>query len=120
FNEQNMGRGATVKRGLKMASGEITGFMDIDCEVAEYYIAEFVRRISVGFDLAVGQRVYRVTPHPYVIIRHVLSTIYKFFLKKIIGCSAEDTEAGFKFFSRNFVQTILKYSKFDDWFWDTE
>src|SRR5438552_13423791 len=37
FNERNLGRGATVRRGLDLARAPIAGFLDIDLEVDASY-----------------------------------------------------------------------------------
>lgn len=120
FHDKNLGRGAAVKTGIRLSGGEIVGFMDVDREVSESYIPKFVETISKGADLALGRRIYRVTPHPYIILRHVLSLCYKALLRYKMHCKAVDSEVGYKFFSRRLAQYILTQSHFDDWFWDTE
>jgi glycosyltransferase involved in cell wall biosynthesis len=120
FNEKNLGRGRTVKEGLRLTKTDVVGFIDIDCEVAEYYLAQFCLSIEKGSDLATAQRIYKVAPQPYILFRHVLSSLYKMFLNNFVACPVKDTEAGYKFFSRRLADSILQESKFDGWFFDTE
>jgi len=120
FNDKNMGRGRTVKEGFRLTGGEAVGFMDIDCEVAEYYLAQFCKSIENGADLAAAQRIYKVVLQPYILLRHWLSSMYKIFLNKFIACPIKDTEAGYKVFSRRLAEAIARESRFDGWFFDTE
>src|SRR5437868_4417974 len=76
-HDKNLGRGAAVKTGIKNATGDIIGFMDIDCEVSEQYLMNFIKMIFEGNDLAIGNRIYRVNLNPYTIFRHLLSLGYK-------------------------------------------
>lgn len=119
-NEKNLGRGATVKKGIELAKGEIIGFLDIDCEVAEYYLTKFIYEIEMGSDLAVGSRIYKVSLVPYIFLRHFLSLSYKAFLNYFLNINIQDTETGFKFFSKKFAKELIQYSFFNDWFFDTE
>jgi hypothetical protein len=94
--------------------------MDIDCEVSENYLAAFALAIASQAEFATAQRIYRLTPYPYVLVRHILSVVYRWLLPRIIRIHTPDTEAGYKFFSRNAADYVLTNSKFNDWFWDTE
>jgi dolichyl-phosphate beta-glucosyltransferase len=120
FNEKNLGRGGAVKRGLRLARGRITGFMDIDREVSESYIPRFVEEIERGSDLVVASRSYNVSANPWVLSRHLASTGYRKLVNAVIGLPVADSEAGYKFFSPQAREAILELSRFDNWFWDTE
>jgi dolichyl-phosphate beta-glucosyltransferase len=120
FNEKNLGRGATVKKGLQMACAENIGFMDIDREISEVYIPKFVHLISKGFDVVVADRTYKISASLPAWWRHILSESYRYFAASLLGLPVRDSEAGYKFFSVRAKNLILNSSKFDDWFWDTE
>jgi dolichyl-phosphate beta-glucosyltransferase len=119
-NTANLGRGETVRAGLKEARGTVSGFMDIDCEVAETYLPKFILSIRDGNDFAVARRIYRLSPHPYVLVRHVLSVFYRALLNYFLRIHVLDTEAGYKFFSERAKELIINKSVFKGWFWDTE
>jgi len=120
LSEKNEGRGGAVKTGMMLSKGDIVGFMDIDCEVSEAYLSKFAQAISAGGDLAIGMRIYRVSPQPYILLRHFLSVCYKALLRRKMGCKTLDSEVGYKFFSRRLTNYIVNQSRFNDWFWDTE
>lgn len=120
LNPKNLGRGGAVKRGLELAQGSIYGFMDIDREVSEVYLPQLAKSIRSGADLVVGRRTYTWTYNPFSLIRHIASVGYRQFTKLFLKQIVQDSEAGYKFFSKRARDTILKMSKFDNWFWDTE
>lgn len=119
-NKTNLGRGETVKVGLRSARFAISGFIDIDCEVSEAYLPKFVLSISEGADFVVARRIYRLSPHPYVLVRHFLSIVYRLVLNYFLRVKILDTEAGYKFFNQKAKNIILEKSCFAGWFWDTE
>lgn len=118
FHNKNMGRGKTVSDGIKMASGEICGFLDVDLEVSASYIPVFIKEIERGFDMAVGKRFYEASYQS--IMRYLSSKIYTYCVKMIINIPIEDTETGYKFFRRRSILPIIKRAKDNHWFWDTE
>lgn len=116
FNE---GRGKTVRDGIAVAKGRVVGFIDIDLEVSPVYIPSFVRMIlDDEADVVTGLRVYRegiISLH-----RSILSKGYSWLVRSVLGIPLLDTETGYKFFSRKKILPILKKTKNNGWFWDTE
>jgi hypothetical protein len=45
---------------------------------------------------------------------------YNWLMKKMLGVDLRDTEAGFKFFNREKILSILDKVENPHWFWDTE
>lgn len=115
---QNKGRGGTVKEGILKSKGKVVGYIDVDLEVSAAYINDFVRSIDKGADLAIATRVYKVAPSS--LIRAASSILYTMLSRRILGHSFQDTEAGYKFFNRKRIIPILKKTKSDHWFFDTE
>lgn len=117
-HEKNTGRGRAVADGVRMARGQYAGFIDIDLEVHARYIPAHVQALEKGADLAVAYRVYRVRPG--IILRAVLSKAYIKLVNRALGNRLRDTEAGYKFFRRDRILSILDQVRDDGWFWDTE
>ncbi|MEK7357793.1 MAG: hypothetical protein AAB250_15180 [Bdellovibrionota bacterium] len=80
----------------------------------------FFARMASSADLAVGYRIYNVSLHPYVMLRHFLSLGYKALVATMLQVKVRDSEVGYKFFSRRFADHVVAESRFDDWFWDSE
>lgn len=118
LHSQNMGRGKSVSDGLVKAKGAVCGFMDVDCEISPSYIPLFVSEVESGHDMAIATRYYEKSAKS--IVRVVASRGYVIFSKLVLGMPLKDTEAGFKFFNRKKILPILKKTKDNGWFWDTE
>jgi dolichyl-phosphate beta-glucosyltransferase len=118
FNEQNLGRGATVRRGLDLARAPVAGFLDIDLEVDAAYISTFYFTVLDGADMAIGRRVYEFSLPTAV--RFVMTRGYSLIRRAMLDLPFEDTEAGFKFFRLASMRPVLARCSAPGWFWDTE
>lgn len=117
FHSKNQGRGQAVKDGILSAKGDICGFLDIDLEVSEKYIPEFIKKIESGFDLVVAKREYQ---DGKALQRVIASKGYKLLVRSLLKLPLSDTESGYKFFNRKKILPVLKQTQDKGWFWDTE
>jgi len=118
LHERNLGRGATVTDGFRVARGEIAGYLDVDLEVHSRYIPSLVRAIEKGADIATVHRIYAFQLTS--LDRYVMSRGYSFLVRRLLGVSLRDTETGFKFFNRERALPVLESIRDPGWFWDTE
>ena len=118
LHSQNIGRGGTVSEGIKKARGEVVGFIDIDLEVPQWYILPAYILIKNGHDIVTANRIYRIELKG--IVRWILNRGYNLLVRNFLNVPFRDTEAGFKFFNKKMVITILDEIKDTGWFWDTE
>ena len=118
LHKTNTGRGKTVRDGIEAASGEICGFIDVDCEILPSYIPIFIEEIKKGNDMVIATRFYE--NYPDSINRYISSKIYSAIARRILNLPLSDTEAGYKFFKRERVLPILAKTRDNGWFWDTE
>ena len=118
YHRQNEGRGKSVSDGITSAKGKICGYLDVDLEVSQTYIPIFLEEINKGYAMAVGKRFYEggLKSLP----RFLASKVYALIVKTTLKVPIEDTEAGYKFFNREKILPILKKTKDNHWFWDTE
>ena len=114
----NVGRGGTVADGIRAAAGTYVGFLDIDLEVHARYIPTCLAALQRGFDVATALRVYKFSWRS--LDRYVLSTGYRWLMRRATGVPLQDTETGFKFFRRERILPILQATRDTGWFWDTE
>ena len=120
FHRKNIGRGGTVSDGIRISRGKIVGFLDIDLEVDAVYIPSMVQAINRGYDVVTGFRFYRISLHPTSFTRHVLSVLYRRFMRVLLSVPIEDSETGYKFFNRKKILPLIEKTKNKGWFWDTE
>lgn len=119
YHTHNHGRGKTVRDGIRMATGAVVGYIDIDCEVDPVYIPYMVSLIlGKQADVVIGKRFYRSSPQ--AVLREVLSRGYQWLSDAMIGTGGLDTETGYKFFDRKKILPVLKKATNPGWFWDTE
>jgi len=118
FHEKNCGRGNSVSEGIRAASGEIVGFIDVDLEIDATYIPLLAREIEKGADISTAWRIYRFKLNS--IHRQLISKIYIKLIRFIFNVPLRDTETGCKFFKREKILPILLEIKDGHWFWDTE
>lgn len=118
YHKHNLGRGKSVTDGIKVSKGEICGYIDVDCEISPSYIPLFVNEIKNGWDMVVGKRFYEGSFKS--IIRVIASKVYASIIKLILNVPIGDTEAGYKFFRRKSILSVLTKTKDRHWFWDTE
>lgn len=120
FHNKNLGRGGTVREGLLMAKGSFAGFLDIDLEVQALYIPILVRLVSSGYDMACIERIEKWSWRPRSILRLLLSRVYKLLVRYVLSVRSPDSEAGYKFFYMNTMREMIRQTKDNGWFWDTE
>jgi glycosyltransferase involved in cell wall biosynthesis len=118
FHERNKGRGGTVADGMRVARGDVAGFIDVDLEVHARYIPSCVAAVQNGADVAIGRRAYKL--HLRSLGRHIMSTGYIWLVRRLLGVELNDTETGYKFFRTERIIPVLDETEDQHWFWDTE
>ncbi|MBP7810467.1 MAG: glycosyltransferase family 2 protein [Bacteroidia bacterium] len=119
YHDVNKGRGAAVKSGFEVATGDYVGFIDVDLEVSPSYINAFVESLKTH-DVVIANRKYYSKTYLRALIRNIFSNSYRALNKKLLKHSYSDTEAGYKFFNKKALDNFFKQPSNDHWFWDTE
>lgn len=118
FHKENIGRGGTVMDGILQAKYNYVGHLDIDLEVSEKYIINFLQKLQEGLDVALGRRKYLVDIKS--LQRFLVSKSCAYIVKFLLNIPYDDTGTGYKFFRRDKIVPIFKQIKNLKWFWDTE
>lgn len=120
-HQKNKGRGKSVRDGMKIAEGDIVGYIDVDLDIHPRYIPSMVSVITDdGYDVATAFRFYKIQFNPLFIMRHVLSHGYRFISRFLLDERLKDSESGYKFFKREKIMPLVDISHYNGWFWDTE
>lgn len=118
-HKKNIGRGGTVSEGIRIARGEIVGFIDIDLEVSPHYIPKFLDEFKKSStNVVVGKRAYPFSIR--YIHRFISSKLYAALIRYILKLPVHDPEAGYKFFRRKKILPVIGKVKNKGWFFDTE
>lgn len=99
----NMGNGAAVKTGLRMASGDWIIMMDADGQHQAEDIARLLE-YKDKFDMVVGARTKASDTKFH---RDVANTIYNWFASYVTKFKIHDLTSGFRLINRNTVQKFI-------------
>ena len=119
YHERNTGRGRAVTDGIRVATGDIVGYIDIDLEHLMDGLIPMIREIQRGeADVVVGRRALgNPMEKP---IRVISSYVYRWIVHAFIPLPVADTECGLKVFHREKILPVLEVAQDPHWFWDTE
>jgi len=122
-NEENRGKGFSVRRGCLAARGRVVGFMDADSSVVADEIKRFVSVIKTGdFDLAIASRKEKESRilKSQAWYREKMGAAGNGLIRSFLKIDIKDTQCGFKFFSCRFVEDIFPKLIVDRWLFDAE
>ena len=121
IHNKNYGRGKSVRDGIEVSEGDIVGFVDIDLDVHPRYIPSMISAIrDDGYDVATAFRYYKAYLRPQLILRHIFSHGYRFISRILLNENLKDSESGYKFFKKDKIMPLVRISRYNGWFWDTE
>ena len=119
--EPHRGKGGAVKAGLLAARGDYRFICDADLSMPIAEIARFLPPHLADFDVAIGSREVpgaRRINEPAR--RHLVGRIFNETVKALLLSWIEDTQCGFKMFTRSAVETIFPLVTTDGWAFDIE
>lgn len=123
-NEENHGKGYVARQGMLTASGEYRVFTDADNSTSIDQVEKMWPELKKGYDIVIGSRdIEGATldpPQPF--LRNViLGKGFKLFRKIMIGLwKIEDTQCGFKGFTKVATENIFPKCKIDRFAFDPE
>jgi glycosyltransferase involved in cell wall biosynthesis len=89
----SMGNGAAIKRGARMASGEVLVFMDGDGQHDPADISRLLEKLDMGFDMVVGARDWGSQAG---LGRGLANTVYNWLASRMTGHTVADLTSGFR------------------------
>lgn len=123
-NKKNKGKGFVVRQGMLRAEGEFRLFTDADNSTSIEQIEKIWPEFEAGCDIVIGSRDIKgaVLDPPQPFIRNViLGEGFKLFRKILIGLwGLQDTQCGFKCFTKKAVENIFPKCKIDRFAFDPE
>jgi len=115
------GKGAALTAGLGAATGDYVGFLDIDLEISEEYLPQFVDAVDSGYDIAIASKVLddqERRSRPFK--RRITTAGYNWLVRRLFSTGLGDHQAGLKLFRREVLIPILSSVESEGWLWDTE
>jgi len=121
-NPGNRGKGYSVRNGMLHAVGQAILFSDADLSSPIEEADKLFAAISAGYDVAIGSRWLRteLQTRRQPLHRQVLGRIFNLILRAVLGLNFNDTQCGFKAFTRPATQSIFPLQTIEGWGFDAE
>jgi dolichyl-phosphate beta-glucosyltransferase len=117
------GKGRGIREGVRLARGDIVGFVDADNKTPIQEFDKFVDVFARGFDIVIGSRGLpdsRVE-RPQPLHRRIGSKLFAFGMHALVGLDdIVDTQCGFKFFRREAAADLFSRQRIDGYMFDVE
>ncbi len=121
-NEKNLGKGASVKKGVLQAKGEMILFSDSDLSTPIEEIDAFVKAIETGADIAIASRnakgANKEVKQP--VYRQSMGKLFPLFVRLLGLGNFSDTQCGFKMFKKEAAQRLFSYQRMKGFIFDVE
>ncbi len=120
-NDENRGKGFSVRRGVMEARCDTVMFTDADLSAPIREARRLLAAIDRGADVAIASRRFDVTTTvdrtPW---RRLLAFSFRLLVRLLVIRGIEDTQCGFKMFRREAARTIFRKQRLDGWGFDVE
>lgn len=117
---KHRGKGAAIKRGLRIARGDVMGFLDADMSAHPDELLKLFKEIDNGTDVAIGSRDLpgSVIPAKQPMYRGFLGYGYRTLARLLFKIDIMDFQCGLKVFKREVWDNITVET--DGFAFDTE
>lgn len=121
-NEQNRGKGYSVRRGMLEARGTVSLFTDADLSSPIEESEKLFKAIREGNDLAIGSR---AVDRSLIVVhqsrfREVAGMIFNGFVRLFTGLPFRDTQCGFKAFVSGTCRIVFEQQRIEGFGFDPE
>ena len=122
--EKNQGKGYAVRFGMLEAKGDYRLFTDADNSTSIDHVEKIWPEFKKGFDIIIGSRDIKGAvldpPQPWI-RKLILGEGFKLYRKIIIGLwEIEDTQCGFKCFTKKATEKIFQKCRINRFAFDPE
>lgn len=115
------GKGAAVRHGMLVASGEYRFMCDADLAMPINHLAAFLQHMESGYDIVIGSRqIAGANRYGESQFRHMLGRAYNKMVRVIAVRDIDDTQCGFKCFSAAAAETLFPLQRVKGWGFDVE
>lgn len=117
---KKMGRGYALRKLWEVTDADTYVFIDADLSTDPANIIRLLGVVSSGYDIVIGSRYVDGAHVVRPPLRHWTSLSYNWLLRALFKDGVMDHQCGLKAFTKAAVCKLLKVSREDSWFWDTE
>ncbi|MCB9124452.1 MAG: hypothetical protein H6643_08045 [Caldilineaceae bacterium] len=117
------GKGAAVKAGMLAAQGEYRFICDADLAMPIDEIAKFLPPAlsRSSFDIAIASReIAGAVRYNEPTYRHIMGRVFNWLVRVLAVSGIQDTQCGFKMFTRETALAVFPAQRIDGWGFDVE
>ncbi len=117
------GKGAAVKTGMLAGKGDYLFICDADLSMPIEEIAKFLppEQEPGGYDVAIASReIAGAVRYKEPFYRHLMGRVFNYVVRKLIIPGIEDTQCGFKMFTREAAAQVFPHQTIHGWGFDPE
>ena len=117
------GKGAAVKTGMLVGRGDYLFICDADLSMPIEEVAKFLppQQEPGGYDVAIASReIAGAVRYNEPFYRHLMGRVFNYVVRKLIIPGIEDTQCGFKMFTRAAAAQVFPHQTIDGWGFDPE
>ena len=121
-NPHNRGKGAVVRQGFLAAKGQYLLFSDADLSAPIEEVERLLPHLEAGYDVAIGSRNKggEGIKLDAVLKRKIMGRIFNGIVQRVTGLDFQDTQCGFKLFTRAAAHAIFSRQKLAGFSFDVE
>jgi dolichyl-phosphate beta-glucosyltransferase len=122
-NEENHGKGYTVRQGVLAARGEYVLFTDADLSAPIDEVNKLLAiAVNEGLDIVIGSRAVdrRYIENHQSRLREIGGIAFNFIVRLLLGLRLHDTQCGFKLFRRERCRRIFEQQTTNGFGFDPE
>jgi len=119
---KNRGKGYAVKTGVLEASGDMVLFIDADYAVPIETVESFIQHLEKGYDVIIGARGLKETviTRRQMFLRELSGKAFGRLQRFILRIPFNDTQCGFKLFTKKAAQILFNKIKYECSYFDAE
>lgn len=114
------GKGSAVRAGVMHASGDPVVFLDADLSIPVETIERFLAAIDAGADIAIASRYVPGSTVKRPLIRRVMGTTYRTFVRALVPTGVQDTQCGGKAYTAEAARDLFSRQRLDGFAFDAE
>ena len=122
-SRKRLGKGHGVRHGVRLARGDVIGFVDADNKTPIGEFDKFEPHLAGGVPVVIGSRALQQSrvERPQPLYRRLGSTAFGVLMHAFVGLrDIPDTQCGFKFFRRDAALAIFERQRIDGYMFDVE
>jgi glycosyltransferase involved in cell wall biosynthesis len=119
--KHNQGKGHAIRFGMKMAKGNIVGFIDAGMDLNPNGLSILLERLEWNnADIVIGSKRHPESRVKYPIKRRAISFLSQIFIRILFGLNVRDTQVGMKLFKKKVIKDVLPRLLVNEFAFDIE